>query len=97
VKTTSVGERLRGALPDSKPSIALEKTVRDWLVADQEFNVWFLETTKGALDDATKLRSRAPSPLPRKRWRRSGANEALRHKRAQAGIGSAHAWALATT
>lgn len=55
MKTTSVGERIRAALPDSKASVALEKTVRDWLVADQEFNVWFLETTKGALDDATLM------------------------------------------
>jgi len=52
VKTTSVGERIRAALPDAKPSATLEKTVREWLVADADFNVWFLETTKGALDDA---------------------------------------------
>jgi hypothetical protein len=52
VKTTSVGERIRAALPDAKPSAALEKTVRDWLLADQDFNVWFLETTKGTLDDS---------------------------------------------
>jgi hypothetical protein len=52
VKTTSVGERIRAALPDAKPSVALEKTVRAWLLADQDFNVWFLETTKGALDDS---------------------------------------------
>lgn len=50
--TTSVGERIRAALPDAKPSAMLEKTVREWLAADADFNVWFLETTKGALDDA---------------------------------------------
>jgi hypothetical protein len=53
--TTSVGEKIRAALPDAKASMALEKTVRAWLVADQDFNVWFLETTKGALDDATLM------------------------------------------
>lgn len=55
MKTTSVGEKIRAALPESKASVALERTVRDWLVADQDFNVWFLETTKGALDDATLM------------------------------------------
>jgi len=39
VKTTSVGEKIRAALPESKASVALERTVRDWLVADQDFNV----------------------------------------------------------
>jgi hypothetical protein len=53
--TTSVGEKIRAALPDAKASVTLEKTVRDWLAADQDFNVWFLETTKGALDDATLM------------------------------------------
>lgn len=53
--TTSVGEKIRAALPDSRASVTLEKTVRAWLLADQEFNVWFLETTKGALDDATLM------------------------------------------
>jgi hypothetical protein len=53
--TTSVGERIRAALPDAKASVALETVVRDWLLADQDFNVWFLETTKGALDDATLM------------------------------------------
>jgi hypothetical protein len=52
VKTTSVGEKIRAALPDAKASVPLEKTVRDWLLADQDFNVWFLETTKGTLDDS---------------------------------------------
>jgi hypothetical protein len=52
VTTTSVGERIRAALPDAKASAPLEKTVRDWLACDADFNVWFLETTKGALDDA---------------------------------------------
>lgn len=53
--TTSVGEKIRAALPDAGASVTLERTVRDWLLADQEFNVWFLETTKGALDDATLM------------------------------------------
>lgn len=53
--TTSVGEKIRAALPDAKASVTLEKAVVAWLVADQEFNVWFLETTKGALDDATLM------------------------------------------
>lgn len=52
MQTRSVGERIRGALSDAKPSTTLEQRIRDWLVDDQEFNVWFLETTKGALDDA---------------------------------------------
>ena len=52
MKTTSVGEKIRAALPDAKASAELEKTVREWLSADADFNVWFLETTKGALDDA---------------------------------------------
>ena len=46
---------IRAALPDAKASVTLENNVRDWLLADQEFNVWFLETTKGALDDATLM------------------------------------------
>lgn len=52
MKTTSVGEKIRAALPDAKASPALDKTVRAWLASDADFNVWFLETTKGALDDA---------------------------------------------
>ena len=52
MKPTSVGEKIRAALPDAKASATLETTVRDWLAADADFNVWFLETTKGALDDA---------------------------------------------
>lgn len=52
MKTTSVGERIRATLPDAKPSASIERTVRDWLLADEDFNVWFLETTKGTLDDA---------------------------------------------
>jgi hypothetical protein len=52
VKTTSVGERIREALADAKASVALEKAVGEWLAFDRDFNVWFLETTKGALDDA---------------------------------------------
>ena len=52
MKTRSVGERIRDGLPDAKPSAALDKSIRGWLVDDQNFNVWFLETTKGALDDA---------------------------------------------
>ena len=52
MKTRSVGERIRDALSDAKASATLEKSVRDWLVDDQDFNHWFLETTKGALDDA---------------------------------------------
>jgi hypothetical protein len=54
VKTRSVGERIRDALSDAKPSATLEKSVRAWLADDEGFNVWFLETTKGPLDD-TKL------------------------------------------
>jgi hypothetical protein len=53
--TTSVGEKIRAALPDARASVTLEKVVHDWLLADQDFNVWFLETTKGALDDATLM------------------------------------------
>jgi hypothetical protein len=52
VKSRSVGERIRDTLPDFKASARLEKTAREWLLSDGEFNVWFLETTKGALDDA---------------------------------------------
>ena len=55
VKTTSVGEKIRAALPDVKAGADLEKIVREWLSADADFNVWFLETTKGALDDATLM------------------------------------------
>lgn len=53
--TTSVGEKIRAALPDARASVTLEKTVHEWLLADQDFNHWFLETTKGALDDATLM------------------------------------------
>ena len=52
MKTTSVGDKIRASLRDAKASPALDKAVRDWLAADADFNVWFLETTKGALDDA---------------------------------------------
>ena len=53
--TTSVGEKSAPPSPTAKASVTLEKTVHDWLLADQDFNVWFLETTKGALDDATLM------------------------------------------
>ncbi len=37
------------------PSPSAEKAIREWLLADADFNVWFLETTKGSLDDATLM------------------------------------------
>lgn len=52
MKTTSVGEKIRAALPDVKAGADLEKIVREWLSADADFNVWFLETTKGTRDEA---------------------------------------------
>ena len=47
----SIADDIREALPvlDLEPDT--KKAVEGWLVADRDFNVWFLETTKRALAD----------------------------------------------
>jgi len=55
VRGTSVGEKIRVELADVRPSAELESVVRAWLASDQDFNAWFLETTKGAIDDSSLM------------------------------------------
>ena len=55
MRTTAVAQKIRRELPDAKPEQPLEATIRKWLVADDDFNLWFLETTKGKLDDSSLL------------------------------------------
>src|SRR6478672_12425973 len=55
MRTTAVAQKIRRDLPDAKVEQPLEATIRKWLVADDDFNLWFLETTKGKLDDTSLL------------------------------------------
>jgi hypothetical protein len=55
VRTTAIAQRIRRELPDTKPDPTLEATIRKWFAADDDFNLWFLETTKGKLDDSSLL------------------------------------------
>jgi hypothetical protein len=52
---TSIGKRIRDELSEVSAAAEVEKTIRRWLVADDDFNLWFLETTKGKLDDQDLL------------------------------------------
>lgn len=49
--STSIAERIRSEIADRKVSPELRARVDEWLKADKEFNVWFLDTTKRALAD----------------------------------------------
>jgi hypothetical protein len=55
VRTTAVSQKIRRELPDARLEADVETVVRKWLVADDDFNLWFLETTKGKLDDTSLL------------------------------------------
>jgi hypothetical protein len=55
MRTTAVAQKIRRDLPDARVPQELESVVRKWLVADDDFNLWFLETTKGKLDDSSLL------------------------------------------
>lgn len=52
---TAISKRIRDELCEVRAEADLEKTIRRWLVADDDFNLWFLETTKGRLDDQDLL------------------------------------------
>jgi hypothetical protein len=52
---TAIGKRIRNELSEVSAPADLEKMIRRWLVADDAFNLWFLETTKGKLDDQDLL------------------------------------------
>lgn len=52
---TSIGKRIRDELSEVSAEADLEKLIRRWLVADDDFNLWFLDTTKGKLDDQDLL------------------------------------------
>ena len=47
----SIADDIREALPSLQVDPDTKKAVESWLVADRDFNVWFLETTKRALAD----------------------------------------------
>lgn len=55
MRTTAVSEKIQRELPDTKVESELARVIRQWLEADAEFNHWFLETTKGKMDDSTLL------------------------------------------
>jgi hypothetical protein len=47
----SIADDIRDALPTLDADADTKAAIESWLLADKEFNVWFLETTKGALAD----------------------------------------------
>ena len=47
----SIADDIREALPSLDVDPDTRTAVESWLVADTDFNAWFLETTKGALAD----------------------------------------------
>jgi hypothetical protein len=49
--STSVAERIQSEMDDQEVSPELRVRIAEWLKADEEFNVWFLVTTKRALAD----------------------------------------------
>ena len=55
MRQTATAERIKRELGDIEISSAIDAALKAWFDADQDFNVWFLETTKGALDDAKLL------------------------------------------
>jgi hypothetical protein len=55
MRTTAVSEKINRELPDAKVDADLSRVIKQWLEADAEFNHWFLETTKGKMDDSTLL------------------------------------------
>ena len=55
MRTTAVSAKIKRDLPDARVEQPLEAVIRKWLAADDDFNLWFLETTKGTLDDASLL------------------------------------------
>lgn len=48
---TALSDRIRNEMSDLDLGADARKALEAWLAADREFNVWFLETTKGKLDD----------------------------------------------
>jgi hypothetical protein len=55
VRKTAVAEKIRSELSEAKVDVPLGATIKKWLEADADFNRWFLETTKGKLDDTSLL------------------------------------------
>lgn len=55
--TKSLAVRIREDLEDRADVVAepARAAVSEWLAADDAFNHWFLETTKGAVDDDTLM------------------------------------------
>lgn len=49
--TMSLAQRIREDLEDGGLPEDVTVSLRTWLSADDAFNVWFLETTKGSVDD----------------------------------------------
>lgn len=49
--TKSLAARIREDLDERDVAADVLPAVRDWLSADDAFNHWFLETTKGSVDD----------------------------------------------
>ena len=47
----STADDIREALPTLEVDAETKNAVERWLAADKDFNLWFLETTKGALAD----------------------------------------------
>jgi hypothetical protein len=49
--TMSFAERIRSEIADRDVNRELRRRITDWLKADEQFNTWFLVTTKRALRD----------------------------------------------
>lgn len=55
MRQTATAERIKRELSDVEVSRDIDAALKEWFEADADFNVWFLETTKGQLDDAKLL------------------------------------------
>lgn len=49
--TKTLAQRIREDLEERSVPDAVKDLLRGWLAADAAFNTWFLETTKGSVDD----------------------------------------------
>ena len=48
---TAIAETIKKEMDEVRLDADVSAALKDWLLADREFNVWFLETTKGKMDD----------------------------------------------
>lgn len=49
--TKTLAQQIREDLQEQPAPDEVRELLRAWLAADADFNTWFLETTKGSVDD----------------------------------------------